>query len=73
MEYPALIPAPAAGAQLSYRLYTDNTDKSAATRMGTGLLERTGAGIIRIIRTSEPKSAHPSPPGLQGRGASRST
>ncbi len=40
----------AAGEFFPRRDCADNTDKNATTRIGTGVMEGKGAGIIRIIR-----------------------
>jgi imidazolonepropionase len=36
-------------------MYPENTDKIAATRMGTGVKSKAGAGIFRKIRTTPPQ------------------
>ena len=46
----ALILTPADGARRANRLHTDNTDKNATIRAGTGFKLWPDAGTIRIVR-----------------------
>ena len=61
MECSALISTLTTGSFCPHRLHTDNTDKTATTRMGTGDKPKAGAGIIRIIRRINPQSRAAAP------------
>jgi len=47
------------------RLHTDNTDKTATTRIRARFKPMNGAGTIRIIRNFLPQSAPPHPKRLR--------
>ena len=71
MDDHALILTPANDARRANRLYTDNTDKTATTRPGTGYKLMPGAGIARVFRKTSPKTNAPRP--FRLRRNSRST